>query len=247
MKASAKKNIENRWKLGLLVAIGGIIFIAGIFVIGRQQNLFGSTFNLKTVFASVSGLQVGNNVRYNGINIGTVGDIILMNDTTVLVQMQIEGDKREFIRKNSKCLISSEGLMGDKVVVISSGSIDFPVVKEDDLILSEAPIEMDEIVTSLKSTVENAEIITSEMAVLMYKVNNGKGAINRLLFDSTMAKDLSETMENLKEGSESLNDNMDAAKNSILLRGAFKRQKKEEEKRLEEEKEKLEKEKQQKK
>ena len=99
----------------------------------------------------------------------------------------------------------------------------------------------------MKSTVENAEIITSEMAVLMYKVNNGKGAINRLLFDSTMAKDLSETMENLKEGSESLNDNMDAAKNSILLRGAFKRQKKEEEKRLEEEKEKLEKEKQQKK
>ena len=222
MKTTKKSNVINRWKLGLMVSVGIVIFILGIFIIGRQQNLFGSTFTLKTVFNSVSGLQVGNNVRYNGINIGTVSDIILMNDT-------------------SRCLISSEGLMGDKVVLISSGTTDFTVVKDNDLILSDPAVEMDEIVSSLKNTVENAEIITGEVAVLMYKVNNGKGTINRLLFDSTLAKDMTATMENLKEGSESLNESMDAAKNSVLLRGAFRKQKKEEEKKAREEQEKKEK------
>lgn len=241
MKTTKKSNVNSRWKLGLMVSIGIVIFISGIFVIGRQQNLFGSTFTLKTVFTSVSGLQVGNNVRFNGINIGTVSDISLMNDTTVLVQMQIEKSKQEFIRKNSRCLISSEGLMGDKVVLISSGNTDFNVVKDNDLILSEPAVEMDEIVSSLKNTVENAEIITGEVAVLMYKVNNGKGTINRLLFDSALAKDMTATMENLKEGSESLNESMDAAKNSVLLRGAFRKQKKEEEKKAREEQEKKEK------
>jgi phospholipid/cholesterol/gamma-HCH transport system substrate-binding protein len=232
-----KKN--NTWKVGLMIALGFILFLAAIFVLGRQQNLFGSTFTLNTVFPSVSGLKVGNNVRFNGIDVGTVSNITLLTDTNVVVTMLIEKNKQQFIRKNSKCTIGSEGLMGDKIISISTGTKDYTVVKEDDFIGSHEPVDIDEIFGSLKNTAENAEIISSEMAVMMYKINNGNGPLNRLLNDSSLALDISATLDNLKSSSEGLNQNMEAAKNSFLLRGYFKKQKKaEEEKRKKEEKKK---------
>ena len=172
---------------------------------------------------------MGNNVRFNGITIGTVSDIILLSDTSVLVQLMIENDKLPFIRKNSKTTIGTEGLMGDKVVTISSGTEDFPSVKANDYINSQPPIEMDAILDNLQSTVVNAEVISSELAMILFKVNNGNGVLSRMLEDTTMAENFANTMENLESSSKSLEENLSAAKKSFLLRGAYKKMKKEEE------------------
>ena len=215
-------------KVGILVTVGLAIFILGIFVLGRQENLFGSTFTLRSSFPGVSGLQIGNNVRFNGINIGTVSDIVLYNDTSVMVLMLVEKDMQKFIKKNSRCVIGSEGLMGDKVITITAGSENYEPVGDKDMLISEKPVEMDEIIFSLKNTAQNAEIISEELALLMYKVNNGEGALSRLLTDSSIAADISATMENLKNSSANLDDNLQAAKKSFLLRGAIKKMEKEE-------------------
>ncbi len=238
MEKETKSTLNKSVRVGLMVAIACAIFVVAIFVVGRQQNLFGSTFTLRSVFPGISGLQVGNNVRFNGINIGTVSDIILLNDTSVMVQMIIEKDIQKFIRKNSKCIIGSEGLMGDKVITISSGTEEFEQIGTKEILISEAPVEMDEIIASLKSTVENAEVISSELALIMYKINNGDGSLSRLLSDTSMASDISATLENLKSSSENLDENLEAAKKSFLLRGAIKKMEKEKE---EEEKRKKEK------
>ncbi len=216
-------------RVGILVAFGCLLLVVLIFFVGRQQNLFGATTTVKTIFTNVGGLQVGNNVRFNGITIGTVSDIVLLSDTTVMVQLMIENEKLPFIRTNSRTTIGTEGLMGDKVVTITSGSGDFPPIKENAYISSQAPIEMDAILDNLQNTVENAEVISSELAMILFKVNNGNGVLSRMLVDTTMADNFANTMQNLETSSKSLEENLTAAKKSFLLRGAFRKMKKEEE------------------
>lgn len=224
------KSTAYKWKLGLFVAAGFLIFVAAIFYIGKQKNMFGSTFRIRTQFSSVSGLMVGNNVRFSGINVGTVDNIQLLSDTTVLVELLVEKDIQRFIKRDATATIASEGLMGDRMIVISPGISDERSIADNGIIASNQPIETENIISSLQVTAENAEIITGELASMMFKVNNGNGAISKLLTDSTIGNDLSNTMSNLKEGTDKLNENMEAAKSNFLLRGYFKKQKAEAEK-----------------
>src|SRR5690606_31224538 len=101
-------------RLGLFI-IGGIaLFVLAIFIIGKQQNLFNPVFKLSANFYNVSGLQVGNNIRFSGINIGVVDNIRIINDSTVKVDMLIRKDVQEFIKNDSEAAIGSEGIIGDR-------------------------------------------------------------------------------------------------------------------------------------
>jgi phospholipid/cholesterol/gamma-HCH transport system substrate-binding protein len=84
------KSISYQIKLGVFVATGLAIFIIAIFWIGKQKHLFNETFTLTSVFTNISGLQVGNNVRFSGINVGTVDNVAIINDTSVKVIMLVD-------------------------------------------------------------------------------------------------------------------------------------------------------------
>jgi phospholipid/cholesterol/gamma-HCH transport system substrate-binding protein len=225
-----KKESGFKWKLGMFVTIGFALIVAGIYLIGKERNMFGSTFRLQSTFHTVSGLKVGNNVRFSGINIR------ITSDTSVLVEMVLEKDVQKFIKTDASVSIGSEGLVGDRVLMISAGSSGTPI-GDNAFLDSQEPLEIDQILSSLKATAENAEIITDQIAEISYNINNGDGAISRLLRDTVFAKDLSRTMNNLRQSSKGLNENMEAAKSSILLRGYFNKKKKEENKRKEKEQE----------
>lgn len=229
-----KKESESSWKLGMFVLIGLVAFTATIYFVGKQKNLFGSTFQLNSHFKNVSGLEVGNNVLFSGINIGTVSEIQLITDTSVVVRLLIEKDVQKFIKKDAIASIGSDGLMGDKVLVISPGTNSKTKVKDNDNIASINPIEMDEIMRSLKTSIDNASIITDELAQFTYKMNNGNGALNKLITDEKFANSLTKTLTNLQTGSKGLSENMEAAKHNFLLKGYFNKKKKAEEKKLEE-------------
>ncbi len=221
-----------RWKLGLFATITLLLLLIAIFVIGRQKNLFGSIFRVSSVFHSVSGLKVGSNVRFGGIDVGTVDDIQLMTDTTVRVDMVVQADVRRFINKNAVAGISSDGLMGDKVIVIAPGSSGQPVgpVGQNEVLQSRAPIETDQIMASLKISADNAAIITTQLAEITTRINSGKGALGKLLKDTSLSTNISSTMKNLKKSSEGLKENMEAAKHNFLLRGYFRKKEKDKEK-----------------
>jgi phospholipid/cholesterol/gamma-HCH transport system substrate-binding protein len=210
-------------RLGLFVAGGTAIFLLAIFIIGKQKNLFNPVFKLTTTFYNVSGLQVGNNVRFSGINVGVVDNIQIINDSTVEVDMLIKNDVWQFIRSDSEVSIGSDGLIGDKLLVISQRSSDAPLAKKGQKLNSNEPLEADDILASLNVTAGNVEVITEQLAQIMVKINNGNGTLGRLIQDSTLAENLNKTIVNLRKSSKSLDENMTAVKHNFLFKGYFDR------------------------
>jgi len=225
------KSTKFKTKLGLFVLSGLLLFVIGIFYIGRQKHMFNPVFNINTTFKNISGLEVGNNVRFSGINVGTIDNIRIINDTTVKVDILVDRDVQQFIKKDCYVHIMSEGLIGDKIVSITQSSSNAETVKDGQFLSSEEPVETDAILSSLKVTGENAEVLSSQLADILYKINNGNGTLSRLIKDSTIANNLDQTIINLKAGTKGLGENMEAAKHNFLFRGYFRdKEKKEKEK-----------------
>jgi phospholipid/cholesterol/gamma-HCH transport system substrate-binding protein len=213
-------------RLGLFVLGGLTLFVLAIFIIGKQKNLFNPVFTLRATFSNVSGLRVGNNIRFSGINVGTVDNIVIINDSTVRVDMSVKIEVKRFIKTDSEVAIGSEGLIGDRLLIITQGSTDASIVTAGQKLKSKEPVETDAIMASLQVTASNAEVITEQLAEIMTKINSGEGTLGRLIQDTTIARNLNQTIVNLKQSSKGLGENMEAAKHNFLFRGYFKRKEK---------------------
>jgi phospholipid/cholesterol/gamma-HCH transport system substrate-binding protein len=178
----------------------------------------------------VSGVEVGKNIRFSGINVGTVDNIKIINDSTVQVDMLIQKNVQQFIKEDCEAVIGSAGLIGDRILIISQGSSDASLAKDGQHILSKEPVEVDDIMASLHVTAINAAIVSSQLAEIMTKVNSGSGTLGRFLRDSTIAENINQTIMNLKKSSKGLDENMNAAKENFLFKGYYKRKAKEAEK-----------------
>lgn len=228
-----QKTTGNRIKLGIFVSAGVALFIAGIYFIGEQQQLFSKTFHVNAVFKDINGLQIGNNVRFAGINVGIVENIEQVTDSTVWVDMIIQEESRKFMKKDAKALISSDGLMGNKIIVITPGKGAAKQLADGETLLTGQPVSVDEILGNLKVTSENSAKITSDLSAIIAEIRAGRGTIGMLLMDTTLAKNVGQTVVNIKQGAGGFKQNMNAASNNVLLRGFFKKKKKAAEKKEE--------------
>lgn len=225
-----KKTTGNRVKLGIFVSVSITLFIAGIYFIGQRQQLFGSTFRVSGIFKDIRGLQIGNNVRFSGINIGIIDDIEQITDSTVRVDMLINEHTRKFMKKNAKAIIGSDGLMGNKIVVITPGTAGKKELADNDIIETAQPINIDDILLKIKVTSDNAADITDDLSAIMGNIRDGKGTVGKLFMDSTFAENVDQTLVNIKQGAGGFKQNMNAASHNFFLRGFFKKKNKEKEK-----------------
>jgi phospholipid/cholesterol/gamma-HCH transport system substrate-binding protein len=222
-----KKETGNKTRLGVFVSIGVTLFIVAIYLIGQRQQLFSKTFRVSGIFTDIGGLQEGNNVRFSGINVGIISSIRQHTDSSVLVDMVILEDTRKFIKKNAIAMIGSDGLMGSKLVLLTPGTTGQQMISDSDVLATAQSVSTDEILQSLKVTADNAARITSDLAIVMQTVREGKGTFGKLLMDSVMGENLDQALVNIKNGAGGFKQNMDAAGNSFLLRGGMKKQEKE--------------------
>jgi len=226
-----KKNQGNKIKLGIFVSVGLLIFTAGIYFIGQKQQLFNNTFTISGIFKDISGLEVGNNVRFSGINVGVISTIEIISDSSVRVDMSIESKAQKFIKKDAKATIGSDGLMGNKIVIIMPGKSNQKQVNDNDFIGTSMPVSLDDILVKLQLTSNNAANITDNLSAITDNIRSGKGTIGKLFMDTVLAKNIDQSIINIKQGAGGFKQNMEAASHNILLRGFIKhREKKQEEK-----------------
>ena len=197
-----KKKSNNTWKLGLFVVVSLTVFLVTVYFIGKSQNLFGATFHLQAKFKNVNGLRIGNNVLLSGIIIGTIKEIEFVSGSTVVVNMVIRSSVQQYIKEDAFVTMGSDGLMGDKVLMISPGTNSRQVVKDYGIISSNEAIGIENLMGGLKKSIDNAEIITKQLSEFSYKINNGKGALSKVLTDEEFSKRIDRTLKNLETGTD---------------------------------------------
>lgn len=185
--------------VAIFVSLAIIIFVAGIFILGGQQKRFERTISLKAVFNDISGLRKGNNVWFSGVKIGTVKEIHFFGDSKVEITMKVEKDVQKYIPKDSKVKISSESLIGNKILLIYGGSTHLPPVEDGDLLASEAPLNTDDMMATLQENNENLVGITRDLKELTMGLVQGEGTVGALLNDSTMANNFRGILVNLQQ------------------------------------------------
>ena len=193
-----EKTTSQKIRLGLFVIIGLMIFILAVYFIGDKQKMFGKTNHLEAVFNNVNGLQLGNNVRYSGISVGTVRGIEMINDTTIRVDMIIDKTIFTHIKKNAIATIGSDGLVGNMIINIIPGIGEEASVQPGDEIRSRNRVSTDDIFNTLSKTNKNAATLTANLLKITDKMMDGKGTMGSLINDTLMARDLKETMRYLK-------------------------------------------------
>lgn len=180
--------------LGFFIVLGAALFIIAIFVIGSKEDLFTKTFTLNSEFETVSGLTAGNSVRFAGINIGTVKEIKIQGINKVLVEMTIQSNVQRFIKKDSEVSIGSEGLVGNKIVTISSGTATTPSVTNGDYLRSIKPVDIGDILDNLNESTKEASKISKELNDIVIKVNTGEGTLGQLVNNADLYNSLDSTM-----------------------------------------------------
>jgi phospholipid/cholesterol/gamma-HCH transport system substrate-binding protein len=199
------KKITQNIKLGLFVITGTILLIIAAYLIGNNQNLFSKNFTIFSVFSNVNGLQIGNNVRYAGINVGTVKGIEMENDTTIIVRMAIEQKIQKHIKKDAIASIGSDGLVGNMIINIIPGRSSSTIVQQGDEIESYSRIEAKDMMNTLNTTTENAALLTADLLNVTQSLTQGRGVVGRLLNDTILADNLEQTIVNLNNASSTVN------------------------------------------
>lgn len=190
------KSIENS-KLGLFVTAGLVFLVFSLYMIGKNQSLFGSTYPVIAEFNNVNGLVPGNDVRFSGIEVGTVDRIDIISDSTVRVTMLIQTKYKEYIHQNAIATVGTDGLMGNKLINIKSLPGESPLVDEGGAILTRKPVETDEMLQTLNTTNKNVAVITANLKEITEKLNKSN-SLWSILSDTVMASDLRKVVRDIR-------------------------------------------------
>lgn len=217
-------------KVGIFLLVGLIISGVVVFVIGDQQHMFESHVTFRTAFNDVEGLAEGATVRMNGINVGSVsavGHADNLNDPRIHVEFWVVKSEARRVRVDASARIINKGLLGDKALELTPGSIGKPPLDEGGFMTSQPSPDITGLTSRVGSIATQAdavmgnlrkisETVASEqtqqdlqgtlrsMNVILQHVAEGEGYAHRLLADPEEAERLSRTISSLDRTSAEL-------------------------------------------
>lgn len=183
-----KKKINNV-KLGVFVLASLLLLVLLLYMIGKNRNFFGNNYVLKARFENVNGLVAGNNVRFSGIQAGTVKKISILNDTCIEVLMTLDTKFRDIIRKDAVASIATDGLVGNKVVNILPSGLPGPLANEGTVIVSQKAMNTDEMLRTLYKTNTDASLVAEGLKTAVQKLNSSN-ALWQLLNDQSLPENI---------------------------------------------------------
>jgi len=188
-------NIRKRMAVGIFISIGLLILIAAVLTIGGQHKAFVKAIRLHIIFDNVNGLQPGNNIWLSGMKIGTVKSIAFYGNSQVAVTLNVEKQAQPHIRKDSKARISTDGLVGNKIVVIDGGSDEAPLVADNDSLQAEHLAGTQELMSTLQASNGNLLEITGNLKTISKRLTESQGTLGQLINDPAIADTLMLTFE----------------------------------------------------
>lgn len=199
MKASKNRRATI---VGLFIFMGIIFLLLGILTIGNLHNSFVKKIVVTTIFDDVNGLQAGNNIWFSGVKIGTVSKMHFYGKSQVKVLMKLDEKSQQYIRKDAKVKISTDGLIGNKIIVIYGGTSKAGPVQEGDTLGIEKTLSTDDMMNTFQANNKNLLDITNDFKVLSKRIVNGEGTLGKLMSDESMYHNISLAIASLRKASE---------------------------------------------
>lgn len=217
---------DNRRKItvGVFIFLGLAIFIVGVFTLGSQKKAFVKSFTVDVVFNDIQGVKAGNNVWFSGVKIGTIKKIQFYGTSQVQVFLNIEEEAHKYIHKDASASISSDGLIGNKIIVITGGTPKFPFVEDGDRLRVNTTLSTDDIMKTFQVNNKNLVDVTSDFKILARSLVEGKGTAGTLLTDEQVAADFKSIVVNLKNTTASANKmarELDAFSKTLNTKGGL--------------------------
>ncbi len=194
-------------RLGAFIVATLAVLAAGVFIIGSQEYLFRSTYQLKTQFDNVAGLAVGADVQVAGVHSGNVHNIMLPHKPgdKVIVVMDLDRSTKEIIKRDSIATIETEGMLGNQYIAISFGSAGQAEVKDGETIQSVPPLVLGEllaktsaILDSSQQAILNTTLATAHLNSVSAKIDSGQGTVGSLVNDKQLYNNLEQTTATLQ-------------------------------------------------
>ncbi|HVS93462.1 MAG TPA: MlaD family protein [Mucilaginibacter sp.] len=191
---------ENRKAIitGIFLSLGLVVFVIGVFTLGGSQKTFSKSIHVSANFSDVSGLKSGNAVWFSGVKVGTINKVQFVGLSQVNVRMSVDEDAQPYIHKDAGVHVGSDGLIGNRIIVIEGGTASAPAVQDGDTLHAVKQLSMDEIEKTLQQNNENLLSITKDFKQLSHNILEGKGTVGALLADSAMGQQLKASMRNLQ-------------------------------------------------
>jgi phospholipid/cholesterol/gamma-HCH transport system substrate-binding protein len=217
-------------RLGAFIVVALAVLAAGVFIIGSKNYLFSSTYRLKAQFDNVAGLTNGADVQVGGVHSGTVHSIDLPHKPgeKVTVVMDLDKSTHEIIKRDSVASIETEGVLGNQFLAISFGSAGQDEVKNGDIIQSEPPLLMADMLKKANGMLDSSQQATLHLNSVSAKIDSGQGTVGALVNDKQLYNNLEQSTASLHDtilqaqvGVTNFQENMEALKHNFLLRGYF--------------------------
>ncbi|OQY95562.1 MAG: mammalian cell entry protein [Sphingobacteriales bacterium UTBCD1] len=191
------KRTSSNFKLGIFVLSGLVFLILLLYMIGKNQSLFGSSFELKARFRNVQGLRAGDNIRFSGIQAGTVKEIKILNDSTIEVVMMIDSKMKKYIHKSAIASISTDGLIGNKLLNIIPSEEPAELVEDGDILKVRKTVDTGEMLQTLSKTNEDVAVIAAHLKTTVERINNSTAAW-KILNDESLPENIHSLVANIR-------------------------------------------------
>jgi phospholipid/cholesterol/gamma-HCH transport system substrate-binding protein len=215
--------MSQNLRLGTFIIVTLAILATAVFLIGGRESMFRSSYKVRADFDNVAGLDEGADVRVGGIRKGSVKKIQLPNrpDGKVVVVMDLARETQSIVKMDSVASIKSEGMLGDKYIEISFGTMDAAKLNGGETIGSQPPLDIsdlfaktNQILDTTQASLVNVQNATSNISDISMKINHGQGTVGALINDKTIYNQAAATVT-------SMHEDMDALKSNFLLKGFF--------------------------
>ncbi|HZY82047.1 MAG TPA: MlaD family protein [Cyclobacteriaceae bacterium] len=206
--------IKQNIKLGAFVLAGLVLFFTAILFMGKQNTVFSRTFTVSAVFKNVEGLKEGDAVWLSGVRIGMVKGVHIIEEGKVIVDLSLRERQNEFIKEDATATIGSDGLVGNKIVVIRPGTAQH-IINDEDTINSFSPTDTQELFNLAKDVGVNTKSITEDLKLITAKLNKGEGIVGELIHEGELSTELRQLINSLKMASQNTNRATADLKNMI--------------------------------
>ncbi|MBS1628819.1 MAG: MCE family protein [Bacteroidetes bacterium] len=210
--------------VGIVLVLGLLIFAVGILTLGGQKHSFSSSFTLQAIFKDVNGLQKGNNIWYSGVKVGTIRSVGFSPAAEVVVTMSVDETVQRFIHRDALAKVGTDGLIGNRIIVLFGGSPTAPLVADGDTLMVESASGLDGMMDTLKQNNRNLLAITTSFRKLSDDLVMGKGTVGKLLTQDDLANTLQDALTALQhaaKSAESLTAHLDRFSQRLSTPGSF--------------------------